>query len=179
MYLNVKLVTGKHMITDEIQKKIDSFYNEENYNRHFFNSYVDFNMFVSVDDTWNNEMYLVYNHDIPVAIFRPSIDRWNRVISSIKPIVFEKEIGIGTFIFAWCINHYFNQGYHKITTQVYTNNIASLRLNRKFLHEEGCRRQQLLINNKYENVYDFGLLSSDYFQDKNLQDKVMNIINQN
>lgn len=174
--LNVKLVTGKHMITDDVQKEIDNFFEEDNIVRHMYNSYLDFDMFTPCSNTWDDETYLLYNNVFPVAIFNPSFNRWNRHVTAIKPVVFEKGKGYGSFIFAWCINHYFKQGFNKISTRVYGHNEASFKLNENFLNIEGRRLNELFINNEYKTVYDFGLLKSQYDSDKKLQDKVKNIL---
>ena len=168
MCIDIKMITGEHCMTPAVKEGLDSLYNSLEYQNMYSPAYMDFSSYVAVD-TWKEENFVVYNQDVPVAVFSPKFDRTNNIVSALCPKVFlpHQKMGYGTYIFKWCIKRYFeDKNFHKICTTVWSNNLASLVLNRKFLKEEAVRKKHILVNGVYHDTHLFGLLYSDYEKQK-------------
>lgn len=161
--LQMRLVTGQHCITPQVQEKMDELMRDPEYQQFFSAHYTEFNNLV-VQNTWEAEPYILYSRDIPVGMAKPSFDRANNKVTNILPRIFKpyRRQGLGGFIFQWAFEKYFNEGFDKICTVVWSNNKPSLALNRKFFTEEAILKQHQLINGRRYDTHLFGMLAPEY-----------------
>jgi RimJ/RimL family protein N-acetyltransferase len=166
----MSLVTGEHCITEEVRTKLDEMYREPAYRTMFSPICIDFNI---VDaNTYNSESYIMYDGCEAVGLLKPTFDRDNQQVCNILPRVFaaNRNRGYASYMFAWVIDEYFSRGYQKICTTVWSPNVASLALNRKFLVQEGFRPKQQNINGVLVDTHLFGLVREEYQNAKLLTD---------
>lgn len=172
--LEMRLVTGHHDL-EPIRELLSAAQRDPSYQQ-YSPRYTTFGFEDGLVDTWKAEIYVLYHDGRPVGLCYPNIDRVARMVHNIRPTVFlgERSKGYGTYMLAWCCQHYFGVGFHRVGALVYATNLASLRMCRRLFSDEIVAREEQLLQGQYVDVHYFSKLAREHDpqQHKELLDSI-------